>query len=353
MAFAYKNIYAYSSREGPMVLAWYQNGNYPDTGYSDGMRMVWFADTSVNPWGIHAFGNYDWHEAAAPEYWYYYMSGGENYPTTTGLSGKYISEVKIISSTGPVAPEAAFNSDVQTGTAPVTVQFTDASTGTEPLTYAWDFQNDGTIDSSLKDPSFTYEATGTYTVSMTVTNAAGIDTETKVDYITVTAPPVPPVADFSAAPISGLLPLTVQFTDQSTGIPTGWSWNFGDRTTSTDPSPSHTYLKAGTYTVTLTVTNDLGSSTVKKSKLITVLRSPVAKFIAAPTTASVGETITFTDQSEGDPTSWLWNFGDKGTDTVQNPTHAYQKAGTYTVTLKVTSQYGSDTVRMGKYIIVT
>jgi len=96
--FAYKNVYNYSTREGPMGVTWYMNGYYPDTGYSDGMRLVWFADTSVNPWGIHAFGNWDWHEAADPEYWYYYVSGGEYYPTTTGLSVKYVRYLEIYSS---------------------------------------------------------------------------------------------------------------------------------------------------------------------------------------------------------------------------------------------------------------
>ncbi|MCE5298636.1 MAG: argininosuccinate synthase, partial [Methanoregulaceae archaeon] len=62
--FAYENVYGYSSREGPIGLTWYMNGNYPDSGYSDGMRLVWFADTSINPWGYHAFGNYDWYLSA-------------------------------------------------------------------------------------------------------------------------------------------------------------------------------------------------------------------------------------------------------------------------------------------------
>ena len=99
---AYENVYGYSSREGPIALTWYMNGNYPDSGYSDGMRLVWFADDSVNTLGpggagVHAFGNWDWHEAAAPEYWYYYVQGGENYPTTTGLSAKYVNRIYIYS----------------------------------------------------------------------------------------------------------------------------------------------------------------------------------------------------------------------------------------------------------------
>ncbi len=111
MRFAYTNVYEYSGREGPMILAWYNGAEAPGTwerqgtgyvpDYQSGMRLIWLADTSTNPQGLHAFGNYDWHEAADPEYWYYYQSGGEGYPTTTGLSGKFISEIHILSNREP------------------------------------------------------------------------------------------------------------------------------------------------------------------------------------------------------------------------------------------------------------
>jgi hypothetical protein len=96
--FAYQNVYDYSSREGPMVLAWYKDGNYPDSGYSEGMRLIWLADNSVNPEGLHVFGNNDWQLASESKYWYYYQSGNEKYPTTTGLSVQKISEISIYSS---------------------------------------------------------------------------------------------------------------------------------------------------------------------------------------------------------------------------------------------------------------
>ena len=70
MTFAYQNVYGYSSREGPMVVTWScaglasYPGPYPDTGYTDGMRLIWLADTSVNPWGEHVFGNFDWYESS-------------------------------------------------------------------------------------------------------------------------------------------------------------------------------------------------------------------------------------------------------------------------------------------------
>jgi len=187
--FAFKNVYEYSSREGPMVVTWEKNGLKPDTGYTDGMRLVWLADASTNPWGVNAFGNWDWHEAADSVYWYYYVSGAESYPTTTGLSVQTVSDIIIYSDDPvPVAPTAGFISDVQSGTAPLTVNFTDTSTGTTPLTYAWDF-GDGTVDSTIKDPSHEYTMAGTYTVNLTVANAAGIDSEIKPDFITVNPPP--------------------------------------------------------------------------------------------------------------------------------------------------------------------
>jgi PKD repeat protein len=187
MTFAYENVYQYSSREGPMVLTWYKNGQCPDSGYGEGMRLVWFADNSTNPWGIHVFGNWDWHEAADSQYWYYYNGGTlQNpnlYPTTTGLSGTYVSEL-IINSTLPPPPTAAFTADHTSGTAPLTVHFTDQSTGS-PTSWAWDFNNDGTTDSASRNPSFTYTSAGTYTVKLTASNAGGSDDEIKTGYITV------------------------------------------------------------------------------------------------------------------------------------------------------------------------
>ena len=99
------------------------------------------------------------------------------------------SEVKTdyITVAAPPLPVAAFSADVTSGPAPLTVQFTDESTG-NPTAWAWDFDNDGTADSTAQNPSYTYEAAGTYTVKLTATNVAGSDAEVKTDYITVTTP---------------------------------------------------------------------------------------------------------------------------------------------------------------------
>ena len=86
--------------------------------------------------------------------------------------------------------------------------------------------------------------------------------------------PAAPVAQFTASATSGVAPLMVTFTDQSTGSPTAWSWDLGDGTTSTQQSPSHTYAAAGTYTVSLTVTAPGGSDGETKSSYIQVSAPP-------------------------------------------------------------------------------
>jgi len=95
--FAYENVYTPTARQGPMVITWYHNTEGYVPRYRTGMRLIFFADNATNPWGIHAFGNYDWQQSAAPEYWYYYRQGEEKYPTTTGLSVQDVSDVLIYS----------------------------------------------------------------------------------------------------------------------------------------------------------------------------------------------------------------------------------------------------------------
>jgi serine protease len=164
----------------------------------------------------------------------------------------------------------------------------------------------------------------------------------------------PPVAAFSGTPTSGTYPLTVTFTDASTNTPTSWAWTFGDGGTSTVKNPSHIYTAAGTYTVVLTATNAYGSDSETKTGYITVTapptNPPVAAFSGTPTSGTIPLTVTFTDASTNSPTSWAWTFGDGGTSTLQNPSHIYTTAGTYTVVLTATNAYGSDSETKTGYI---
>ncbi|UCH97518.1 MAG: M4 family metallopeptidase, partial [Candidatus Aminicenantes bacterium] len=169
--------------------------------------------------------------------------------------------------------------------------------------------------------------------------------------------PGPPVADFVGLPTSGDSPLTVNFTDQSTNNPTSWSWDFGDGGNSTEQDPSHTYSPFGTYTVTLTATNAVGSDIETKVDYIIVWppQTPVADFTASATSISVGDSVTFTDQSLHTPTSWYWYFegGTPYTSTAQNPTIQCNTACTFDVTLVATNAQGKDTKIEFDYINVT
>ena len=163
-----------------------------------------------------------------------------------------------------------------------------------------------------------------------------------------------PISDFMGSPPLGKTPLAVYFEDLSTGEITSWSWDFGDAGTSPAQNPSHTYNTPGTYTVSLTVTGPGGSDTEIKTDYITVTPpAPVADFSADPTSGTAPLAVNFTDLSTGSITNWSWNFGDGGTSTEQNPTHTYNTAGTYTVSLTVTGPGGSDTETKIDYITVS
>lgn len=163
----------------------------------------------------------------------------------------------------------------------------------------------------------------------------------------------PPIAAFTATPTAGLAPLAVQFTDTSAGRPTSWFWTFGDSgTSSTDQNPQHTYAAPGTYTVTLTATNEYGSDYELKTDYITVYGPITAQFTTNITGGTAPVTVQFTDTSTGGPTSWLWDFGDGTTSITQNPQHTYTTAGAHTVALTASHPYDSDTETKPAYITV-
>jgi PKD repeat protein len=249
------------------------------------------------------------------------------------------------------APVAAFGSSATTGTTPATIQFTDSSTNT-PTSWVWSFGDGGT--STVQHPSHIYTTAGSYTVTLTATNAGGSNTVSKASYITVTNAATAPVASFYSATTSGTIPLTIQFADLSTNTPTSWTWSFGDGVTSTLQNPAHIYTTAGSYTVTLTATNAGGSNTVSQAAYITASDAePVASFTSNVTSGTAPFSVLFTDTSTNTPTSWTWAFGDGGSSTEQNPVYEYESAGTYTVTLTAANSAGSNTTYTSSYITAT
>ncbi len=171
-------------------------------------------------------------------------------------------------------PTADFSANKISGKAPLNVQFTSKTTG-NPTDYYWVFKQPLEASDAYShsvNPSYTYSEPGKYTVSLTVTNAAGSATVTKTNYITVTSPVTKPVAAFTASKTSGTHPLSVTFTYTGTGgAPDSYLWSFGDGVNSQHAkTATHTFTKAGKYTVSSIVTNAAGSSAARKTNYIVV-----------------------------------------------------------------------------------
>lgn len=224
--------------------------------------------------------------------------------------------------------------------------FTDASSvqsGGSITQWAWNF-GDGTT-SNQPNPTHVYTSANTYPVTLTVTSVTGC-THTTTQTITVSSIPV---ADFTAPDVCENNP--TPFTDASSGGVTQWSWSFGDGNSSTLQNPLHTYTAAGTYQVTLTVATAANCShTVIKP--VVVATSPVANF--STQNVCVGGQSVFTDASttaSGTIVQWNWNFGDGNSSAQQSPVHTYASAGTYDVTLTVTSSGGCPNTNTKQVVI--
>lgn len=208
---------------------------------------------------------------------------------------------------------AAFSADPIAGVAPLTVQFTDESTG-EPVTWEWDFENDGTVDAFIQYPEFTYDEPGIYSVSLTVSDGEYSDTEIKEDYIVVVEPLE---AAFSADITSGEVPLTVQFTDESTGNQTSWEWDFQNDGTidSYLQNPEFIFTEAGIYAVALSIAKEYDQDTEILFDFITVTEP----FVCQPPDdlSASGITSHTADLSwipTGDESEWDLLWGESGFD---------------------------------------
>lgn len=236
---------------------------------------------------------------------------------------------------------ANFTANTTSGCTPLIVDFLDQSVG-NPTSWYWDFGNGAT--STLKNPSTTYFIPGTYTVKLTVKNAAGQHMVTRTGYITIFGKPS---IAFTASDSTGCFPKTIQFTDQSTASTgtsnTAWFWDFGDGSQGSGPNPSHTYITPGNFTVTLKVTNNKGcSGAISKVGYIQLNSGVVTDFgFVSPNRCNPPFPITFTNNSAGSGTlSYQWDFGDGGSSTAATPSHTYTTNGTYTVRLITTSSTG-------------
>ncbi len=214
----------------------------------------------------------------------------------------------------------------------------------------WDF-GDGSSSTSA-NPAHSYASAGSYTATLSVTDddgATGSDTAT----VTINTQPAgnqPPVANANG-PYSGSAGVAISFSSSgssdSDGSIVGFSWSFGDGTGSSQANPIHTYAAAGSYSVSLTVTDNGGAtgSDITSANVAAAPNQAPSADTNGPYSGTTGNPISFfstgSSDSDGTIASTLWDFGDGATSTSANPSHSYAAAGSYSVTLTVTDNDGA------------
>jgi len=241
------------------------------------------------------------------------------------------------------APVADFISDKVSGYAPLEVQFSDLSVN-DPTAWEWVF-GDGTT-SLEQNPSHTFLESRDFQVQLNVTNSQGSSSVIKVISVGTEL-----VADFRFNKTNGDTPLLVKFEDKSTGGPTSWFWDFGDGQTSTDQNPQNLYQAPNLdgYLVTLTVQNEVSSSSKSATDRIRVMEGISAQFTANKVSGIPPLEVVFTDQSQGSASiaSWTWDFGDNSpVSREQSPTHVYSTAGNFDVSLTIVRSDGEDDIEV-------
>lgn len=241
-------------------------------------------------------------------------------------------------------PTAVADADPLSGTVPLTVAF-DGSRSTDPdgdaLTYAWDF-GDGNSGSGVT-VSHTFTAVGTFTATLTVDDGNGGTDDTT---IIITVPNRPPVANMTATPDMGDMPLDVTFDGSASSDPDGdalsFSWDFGDGIAGTGSVTTHTYTDTGMFTASLIV-NDGNGGEDTTQQVITVTRPPnlppTAVINANPVSGQLPLAVTFDGSASTDPDNdvltFAWDFGDGSTGSGITVNYIYMSAGTFTATLIV------------------
>ena len=259
---------------------------------------------------------------------------------TIGECGTSTSTQTINNYTPVTADFSVTNAD---GCADLVVNFTNNSSD-NVVSYFWEFEGGSPATSTAENPTITYSSAGNYDVMLIVSHPQSTDTLVIEDAVQVSDVPT---ADFNFLNNQ----LEISFNNLSIDGDV-FNWNFGDGTTSTEINPVHIYDETGTYTVVLTAENECGTTTATSEVIVSEL--PSAAFIAEDTEGCGPFNVQFVDQSSDNSTSWLWTFegGNPSTSAEQNPEVVYNAAGSYDVSLIVTSLSGQDTITLVDYITV-
>jgi len=281
---------------------------------------------------------------------HFYADGGNYSVSLTVVSPHGSNTVRKVVTIRTVNPVAGFSVSNTTPFVNDTVTFTNSSVaGTAPITqYLWEF-GDGS-SSTAENPTHAYNRAGEFLVRLTAVSAHGSHSATRLVTVSFRAP----TAAFSASTQTPAVGEPVQFMDNSTpgtAAVNQWLWNFGDpdsgaANTSTLQNPTHTYAQDGFYSVTLTVTTPVesnNSDTLVRTAFIRAIRGPEASFTYAVPNMNNPDVIQFTNTSVRGTETFesFWNFGDPdsidNTSEALNPTHRFTRAGTFTVTLTLTT----------------
>jgi len=246
-----------------------------------------------------------------------------------------------------------FTSNVTKGTIPLEARLYSNVTG-NVTKYLWEFYNPQfnrwSYSTANITTGHTFGQTGAYgvfNVTLEVSGPDGNDSLKKIDYVVANKNTTGlPVANFSASSTSGIAPMNVTFTDNSTNA-TSILWYFGMKDTSTEKNPTFNFTSPGTYRVVLEVNNSNGWDATAQE--INVTAQPVANFRSNVTNGPVPLSVQFNDSSQY-ATGWYWDFGDGNNSTDQNPMHMYSATGNYTVNLTASNIAGNNTITKADYI---
>jgi len=292
--------------------------------------LVQFSDDSMgNPDGRHwDFG--DGTSSDVPNANHTYTAAGSFSVTLTVTRSADMAQDSIqknITVLEPIQPEFSWQPD--NPGAGDQVSFFDISGG-YPDSWSWDF-GDGTT-STDQNPVHTYTAEDSYTVVLEIDR--GVDgAHGRVEHVVEVGEPL--FAEFTWTPINAEPGEQVNFSNSSTGNPDSFSWDFDDGTGSSQENPIHIFDEAGFYDVTLVITRGPDNDQRQVTHTVIIRQSLEAEFSWDPQNPELGDTVSFSDESNGNPDTWEWDFGDGSYSSLQNPEHSYSMGGNYGVTLKI------------------
>ncbi|OLE77399.1 hypothetical protein AUG19_00620 [archaeon 13_1_20CM_2_54_9] len=260
-----------------------------------------------------------------------------NLPTLTGNDASATTMMEFFAPSGPIPLSTSFI--VPTNpiiNLPVTFTSTTLG-GTSPYTVAWNFGDGSTGTGALV--THIYTTTQTFTVTETATDSSSpAQTATSSQSVSVAVPP-PLTTSFTVSPANPLVNTQVTFTATSAGGtgPYTVAWTFGDGSTGTGPSVTHTYTAAQAFTVTETATDSsTPAQTATSSKSVTVSTTPplTTSFTVIPSSPVVNTPATLTASTSGGtgPYTISWSFGDGSTGSGTTTPHTYAAAQSFTVT---------------------